>query len=82
MRLPDDLSVIACDDVDVTRLFSPPIDVIERDLLELGRCSAQLLLDRLGGRDGAAPMRVVLPTHLVTRASTAPPRALVGAPAA
>ena len=81
VRVPDDLSVIACDDVDVTRLFSPPIDVIERDLLELGRCSAQLLLDRLGG-EGASPMRVVLPTRLVTRASTAPPRALVGAPAA
>jgi LacI family transcriptional regulator len=81
VRVPDDLSVIACDDVDVTRLFSPPIDVIERDLLELGQCSAQLLLDRLGG-EGASPLRVVLPTHLVTRASTAPPRALVGAPAA
>ena len=66
VRVPDDLSVIACDDVDVTRLFSPPIDVIERDLLELGRCSAQLLLDRLGG-EGASPLRVVLPTHLVTR---------------
>ena len=78
VRLPGDLSVIACDDVDVTRLFSPPIDVIERDLLELGRASARLLLERLSDRDGA-PRRVVLPTRLVTRGSTAAPRALTGA---
>jgi LacI family transcriptional regulator len=76
VRLPDDLSVVACDDVDVTRLFSPPIDVIERDLLELGETSARLLLERLADRDGP-PRRVVLPTRLLVRESTAAPAALV-----
>ena len=78
VRLPGDLSVIACDDVDVTRLFSPPIDVIERDLLELGRALRGSCWSAwpTGTR---APRRVVLPTQLVTRGSTAAPRALTGA---
>jgi len=73
VRLPADLSVVACDDVDVTRLYSPRIDVIERDLPELGRASAQLLLERLADPDGP-PRRVVLPTRLVARGSVAAPR--------
>jgi LacI family transcriptional regulator, galactose operon repressor len=75
VELPDELSLIACDDVDVTRLHTPPIDVVKRDLLELGRAAARLLLDRLSDR-GAPPRMVVLPTELVVRASTAAPRVL------
>jgi DNA-binding LacI/PurR family transcriptional regulator len=33
-----------------------------------------LLLNRLRGTDGTAPVRRVLPTSLVIRESTAPPR--------
>jgi LacI family transcriptional regulator len=75
VELPDELSLIACDDVDVTRLHTPPIDVVKRDLLALGRAAARLLLDRLSDR-GAPPRMVVLPTELVIRASTAAPRVL------
>ena len=80
VQIPRDLSVIACDDVDVTRLHSPRIDVVERDLLELGGASARLLLERLADRD-APPRRVVLPTRLVCRESSAAPRVAAGAPA-
>jgi LacI family transcriptional regulator len=76
--IPRDLSVIGCDDVDATRLHSPPIDVVERDLLELGGASARLLLERLADRD-APPRRVVLPTRLVCRDSSAAPRVASGA---
>jgi LacI family transcriptional regulator len=73
VRLTDDLSLIACDDVDVTRLHDPPIDVVQRDLLELGEAAGRLLLERLVDRD-APPRRILLPTRLVSRSSTAPPR--------
>lgn len=77
VAIPGDLSVVSCDDVDAIRLHSPRIDVIERDLLELGGASARLLLERLGDRD-APPRRVVLPTRYVRCASTAAPRAAAG----
>jgi LacI family transcriptional regulator len=78
VEIPADLSVISCDDVDAIRLHSPRIDVVERDLLELGGASARLLLERLGDRD-APPRRVVLPTHYVCRESSAAPRVASGA---
>lgn len=65
-----DVSVVACDDIPVTELHDPPIAVITRDLGELGRVAAQLLLDRLGG---AGPSEVVLSTAYEPRASVAPP---------
>jgi LacI family transcriptional regulator len=77
--IPRDLSVIGCDDVDAIRLHSPRIDVVERDLLELGGASARLLLERLADRD-APPRRIVLPTRLVCRESSAAPRVASGAP--
>ena len=71
LRTPDDVSLVACDDVDLTRLHDPPIDVIERDPLELGTTAARLLLERLADRT-LGPRRVKLPTVFVVRASTAP----------
>jgi LacI family transcriptional regulator, galactose operon repressor len=75
ISIPGEISIVACDDVDVTRLHTPPIDVVSRDLLELGRAAGTLLLERLADRD-APPRRIVLPTQLVVRASTAPPQAV------
>jgi LacI family transcriptional regulator len=75
LRVPDDLSLVGCDDTDLTSLHDPPIDIVGRDLLELGRTAAELLLDRL--LDPAAPSRrVTLPTTFVPRGSSAPLRAL------
>jgi DNA-binding LacI/PurR family transcriptional regulator len=74
MRVPDDVSLIACDDVDLTRLHEPAIDVIDRDPVEHGRAAARLLLQRLA-EPGMPPKRVVLPVHLVLRRSSGPPPA-------
>ena len=53
LRIPDDLSLVGCDDTELTSLHDPPIDIVNRDLLELGQTAAELLLDRL--RHPAAP---------------------------
>lgn len=72
LRIPGDVSLVACDDIDLTRLNDPPIDVIERDPLELGRAAARSVLARLS-EPAAPPCRVVLPTTFVVRGSTAAP---------
>jgi LacI family transcriptional regulator len=69
LRVPSDLSLVACDDVDLTRLHEPAIDVIDRDPLELGRAAAALLLERLADQ-GAPARQVVLPTAFLRRGST------------
>ncbi len=69
LRVPGGLSLVACDDVDLTRLHTPPIDVIRRDPVELGRGAAALLLERLAD-PAAPPRRLVLPTEFERRSSS------------
>jgi LacI family transcriptional regulator len=71
-----DVSVVCCDSVSTTELHQPPIAVIRRDPVALGRSAAELLLRRLDG--GTAPESMTLPTEFVARASCAPPRELPG----
>jgi LacI family transcriptional regulator len=68
-----DISIVSCDTISTTELHQPPIAVVRRDTVELGRRAAELLLRRLEG--AAAPETVTLPTEFVARASCAPPRA-------
>jgi LacI family transcriptional regulator len=72
LKIPRDLSLIACDDTAVTQVFSPPITIINRDLAQIGRTAARILLDRLRGKDASyQPTRAVLPTDLRIRDSCA-----------
>ena len=67
ISIPDELSLISCDDVALARLMVPPIAVVRRDTRELGRTAASLLLAQL--RDDEPPRTVVLPTEFVARES-------------
>jgi LacI family transcriptional regulator len=73
IELGRDLSFVACDDVAVTELYQPPIAVVRRDNMALGRAAAELLLRRMRGE--AEPAELVLPTEFVPRRSCGPPRA-------
>ncbi len=73
LRIPSDLSVVACEETDLTFLHSPPLDVVRRDLDDLGRAAAELLLSRLA-RPERRRRQVVLPTAFEARGSSAAPR--------
>jgi LacI family transcriptional regulator len=68
-----DISLVSCDAIDVTELFTPPIAVVRRDNREIGRQAAGLLLERMGEDDPGA-RTIVLPTTFDARPSCAPPR--------
>lgn len=74
ISVPDELSLVACEETDLTSLHNPPLDVVRRDVGELGRVAAELLLERL-----ESPRRrrreVVLPTTFEARGSSARPAA-------
>ena len=69
IRIPDDMSLITCDEVDLSELHSPPIASVSRDTLLLGRTAAELLLERLNGGE---PRTVLLPTTFTPRPSSGP----------
>jgi LacI family transcriptional regulator len=71
IKVPAAVSLVACDETDLTALHDPPFDVVGRDLAELGRTAAQLLLARLQSPE-RPPTRLVLPTWFEARGSSAP----------
>jgi LacI family transcriptional regulator len=75
IQVPRDLSIIACEETDLTALHNPPLDVVERDMGALGRSAAELLISRIGS-PGREPRTVVLPTVFHSRGSSAGPRNL------
>lgn len=72
ISIPGDLSVVACEDTELTAFHNPPLDVVRRSLAELGREASELLLARLENPRRRA-RRVVLPTTFEPRGSSARP---------
>jgi LacI family transcriptional regulator len=70
VRMPDDISVVAFDDLDSLAFFDPPISVVSREPLELGRRAGELLLERFEGR---TPAPVVVSPVFRPRSSCGPP---------
>ncbi|MFQ5425892.1 MAG: LacI family DNA-binding transcriptional regulator [Gaiellales bacterium] len=72
VSIPGELSIVTCDEVDASRLTEPPTDVIDRDVVGMGRAAAELALARLDD-PGAAPRRRIVRTFFVPRGSAARP---------
>ncbi|MDQ6673264.1 MAG: LacI family transcriptional regulator [Chloroflexota bacterium] len=75
VRVPSHVSMIGFDDLDWATIVRPPLSVVEQPVYELGALAAERLLARING-DESPPRLFELPTRLVHRASTAPPRQL------
>jgi DNA-binding LacI/PurR family transcriptional regulator len=72
LRVPEDVSVVGFDDMDVASLVTPGLTTVRKDMVEVGRRAAGILLDLLEGAGGEVES-VVLPTELIVRGTTAPP---------
>lgn len=76
--IPDDVSIVAFDDLDWTTLVRPQLTVVAQPVYELGAAATTRLLDRLAGDDGP-PRTVVLDTSFIVRGSTGrPAQAILG----
>jgi DNA-binding LacI/PurR family transcriptional regulator len=68
LRVPEDLSIVGFDDLDIARVLDPPLTTVAADPAELGAAALERLLARLAGRPGDA--ETVVPVRLVVRGST------------
>jgi DNA-binding LacI/PurR family transcriptional regulator len=73
LRLPEDLSIVGYDDVTFATIVAPALTTVRQPLAEMGRTAVNLLVRMLDGRQGGT-QQIELPTRLVVRQSTAPPR--------
>jgi LacI family transcriptional regulator len=71
LAVPGDISIVGCDQTDLARLYPGPITLIDRDIEEIGRTAAQLLLERLVERSERPAQRVSFPTWLILGGSCA-----------
>lgn len=72
-RVPDDCSVVGCDDHPVAARTIPPLTTVRMPFSDAGAAAVRLLLDRIAERSAAE--EEVLPVSMVYRASTAAPPA-------
>lgn len=69
LRIPDDISVIGFDNLDITSVFSPTISTIAQPFTRLGECAAELAYGYLTGAY-TDNIQKTLPVKLITREST------------
>jgi len=75
LRLPDELSLAAYDDVPWMSMVRPSVTTVSQHTFEMGRRCAEVLLARLSGQHAPdRPQVVRLEPALHVRDSTAPPR--------
>jgi len=63
------IAIVACDSWRSPELFEPSVTVVRRDVAEMGRVAAELLLDLI---NGGTARSVTLPTELVVGAPVRP----------
>lgn len=74
IRIPDDLSVVGYDGVQLTEWLSPPLTTIDQSLNLMGETATDMLLTLAEGGTVRVP-HLDLSTELIVRGSTAPPPA-------
>ena len=71
IRVPEDVSVVGYDDIPEAAFFAPPLTTVRQDFTAVGAAGIELLLALLDADTPPDPARVVIPTSLIVRASTA-----------
>ena len=67
-RVPDDISIIGFDDIDLAQHTDPPLTTVRVDKVTMGRIAAKRLLEILKEKDPER-CRVILSTTLIARDS-------------
>lgn len=73
VRVPEDISVVGFDDIEMSEFYVPALTTIRQDRHRLGRRAAEVLLSRLAPDGAGERGEPQIPVELVVRASTAPP---------
>ncbi|GGZ23102.1 LacI family DNA-binding transcriptional regulator [Streptomyces poonensis] len=74
-RIPDDVALVGYDDSAIARHMDPPLTSVRQPIEEMGHAMISLLLDEIADQRpavsrGLERRQVVLPTQLMTRASS------------
>lgn len=71
LRVPQDMSVVAFDDVQWMSLVEPPVTAVRQPVSDMARSAAELAVRRLREKRRSQPSTVVFGTELIERSSVA-----------
>ncbi|PRA07952.1 MULTISPECIES: LacI family DNA-binding transcriptional regulator [unclassified Paenibacillus] len=74
LRVPEDISVVCFDDLDLASAFDPFLTVAAQPAYDFGFQGVQMLIDRIEGKAPSEAQTVILPSELRIRASATAPR--------
>jgi LacI family transcriptional regulator len=72
MEVPGDISLVGFDDVSIAGQVYPKLTTVRQPLAQMARAAVNTLLAMISGLEPPAE-KIILPTELVIRQSTAPP---------
>ncbi|UTT42520.1 LacI family DNA-binding transcriptional regulator [Exiguobacterium aurantiacum] len=71
LRVPEDISIIGYDDIEMIKYITPKLTTIRQDTDEIGEAAAELLIEQMTAKERRTERRVI-PVQLIERASCAP----------
>ncbi len=72
LRVPDDLSVVGFDDIELARHIQPPLTTVRQPVRRKGEEACRLLLAAIERLEVARPVHRLLETRLIVRGSSGP----------
>jgi len=70
LRVPDDMALVGFDDLRIATAVEPALTTVRQPIERLGSMVVDLLLNLMANSpNGHSPLRMILPTQLVVRAS-------------
>ncbi len=73
LRNPDDISLVGFDDLDIAQYQTPPLTTVAQNAASIGAEAARRLITMIEGEQYESILTLI-PTQLVIRESTAPPK--------
>lgn len=70
IAVPDDLSIVGFDDLEIGRMCEPSLSSIAQPLEEIGRKAVEILLNQITSKNDTPPQSIVLPVQLIERNSS------------
>ena len=73
VRVPEDISVIGMDDIEMSRYLSPMLTTVHIPTEDMGKQAAKVIIDRMEGGH-KIPMKIKFPISISPRESCAAPK--------
>jgi LacI family transcriptional regulator len=74
LKVPQDMAVVGFDDLPESLIVDPILTVAAQPAYEMGQQATQLLLKRISNDASETNQEVILPTELIVRQSSGPPK--------